>query len=132
MTRYAAAYAVTAIAFLGVDAIWLMLTANRLYRPNLSTHLAEQFKLAPAALFYLLYVAGILIFAVSPAFKSGHWSTAAIYGALFGFFAYATYDLTNQATLKDWPVIVTVVDMCWGTFVTGVAATCGYLATRNL
>lgn len=132
MKRYAAAYVVTAIVFLGIDAIWLTLSADRLYRPNLSKLLAAQFSLAPAALFYVLYVAGILVFAVTPAFKSTQWTTAALYGALFGLFAYATYDLTNQATLKDWPVIVTIADLCWGTILTAVAASCGYLATRSL
>lgn len=132
MKRYAAAYLVTAIVFLGIDAIWLTLSADRLYKPNLSKLLAVQFSLAPAALFYLLYIAGILVFAVTPAFRSGHWTTATLYGALFGLFAYATYDLTNQATLKDWPVIVTVADLCWGTALTAVAATCGYLAARSL
>ena len=132
MTRYAAAYGVTAIVFLAIDAVWLTLTADRLYKPNLSKLLAAQFSLAPAALFYVLYIAGILIFAVTPAFKSGQWTTAALYGALFGFFAYATYDLTNQATLKDWPVIVTIADLCWGTILTAVAASCGYLAARSL
>lgn len=132
MKRYAAAYIVTAIVFLGIDAIWLTLSADRLYKPNLSKLLAAQYNLTPAVLFYLLYVAGIVIFAVSPAFKSEHWTTATLYGALFGLFAYATYDLTNQATLKDWPVIVTVADLCWGTVLTAVAASCGYLATRSL
>ena len=132
MKRYAAAYLVTAIVFLGIDAIWLTLSADRLYKPNLSKLLAVQFSLAPAALFYLLYIAGILVFAVTPAFRSGHWTTATLYGALFGLFAYATYDLTNQATLKDWPVIVTVAELCWGTALTSVAATCGYLAARSL
>lgn len=132
MKRYAAAYLVTAIVFLGIDAIWLTLSADRLYKPNLSKLLAVQFSLAPAALFYLLYIAGILVFAVTPAFRSGHWTTATLYGALFGLFAYATYDLTNQATLKDWPMVVTVADLCWGTALTAVAATCGYLAARSL
>jgi uncharacterized membrane protein len=132
MKRYVAAYVVTAIVFLGIDAIWLTLSADRLYKPNLSKLLAAQFSLAPAALFYAFYVTGIVIFAVAPAFKSGHWTTATLYGALFGLFAYATYDLTNQATLKDWPVVVTIADLCWGTILTAVAATCGYLATRSL
>lgn len=132
MKRYLVAYAVTAIVLLGMDAVWLTLAASRLYKPNLAKLLAPQYSLPPAAIFYLLYVAGIVIFAVTPAFKSGHWMTATLYGALFGLFAYATYDLTNQATLKDWPVIVTIADLCWGTVLTAVAATCGYLVARNL
>jgi len=132
MKSYAVAYVVTFVAFFGLDAIWLTLAADRLYKPHLSTLLAPQFSVAPAALFYLLYAAGTLIFAVSPALKSGEWTTAAMYGALFGFFAYATYDLTNQATLANWPVVVTVADLCWGTVLTSIAASCGYLAARSL
>lgn len=131
MKQYALAYAVTMVTFLGIDALWLTMASERLYKPHLSRLLADQFSLAPAALFYLVYVAGILIFAVSPALKSGHWTTAAILGAAFGFCAYATYDLTNQATLRDWPVLITVVDLMWGTALTATAATVGYLATAS-
>jgi uncharacterized membrane protein len=131
MKQHALAYVVTMVAFLGIDALWLTLTAERLYKPHLSHLLADQYSLAPAALFYLIYVAGILIFAVSPAFRSGHWTTAALYGAAFGFCAYATYDLTNQATLKGWPTLITIVDLGWGTVLTATAATLGYLATAG-
>ena len=132
MKRCAAAYAITTIVFLGLDAIWLTVMADRLYKANLANLIAPQVSLVPAALFYAIYVFGMLIFAIMPAFKSGQWTTAALYGAALGFVAYATYDLTNQATLKDWPTIVTVADLCWGTALTAVAASCGYLASRNL
>lgn len=131
MKQYALAYVVTLVAFLGIDAAWLTLTSARLYKPQLSPLLADKFSLVPAVLFYVVYVAGILIFAVSPALKAGTWATAALYGAAFGFCAYATYDLTNQATLKDWPVLVTIADLCWGTLLTATAATIGYLASGN-
>ena len=127
MKTYILSYLATAFVFLGMDAIWLSTMGGALYRPLLGNMLLEKFSLAPAVIFYLLYVVGIVIFAVSPAFESGRWTTATLYGALFGFFAYATYDFTNQATLKDWSAIITVVDLCWGTVVTGVAATIGYL-----
>ena len=90
------------------------------------------FRPGPAILFYVLYVAGIVIFAIKPALVTGRWSSAAGKGALFGFFCYATYDLTNQATLKTWPVAVTIVDMGWGTFLTACVATAGYLAASRL
>ena len=83
-----------------------------------------------AGLFYGLYVVGIVIFGVMAGLRDDSWRSAAIYGALFGLFAYATYDLTNLATLKNWPMIVSVVDMAWGAFVTALAATGGYLAVR--
>ena len=129
MKIYILSYFATALVFLGMDAIWLGTMGGTLYRSLLGDMLLEKFSLAPAVVFYALYVVGILIFAVSPAFEAGRWTVAALYGALFGFFAYATYDLTNQATLKDWSAIVTIVDLCWGTVVTGVAATLGYLIT---
>lgn len=130
MKQYGIAYLATAIVFLGIDAVWLALTAERLYRPHLPRILVDQFNWAPAAVFYVLYSAAIVIFAVAPAFKADHWPTATLFGGLFGFFAYATYDLTNQATIKNWPVIVTIADLCWGTVLTAAAATCGYLFAR--
>lgn len=130
MKQYGVAFLATAIVFLGIDAVWLTLTADRLYKPHLSAILSDRFSLAPAALFYVCYCVGIVIFAVSPAFATGRWTTATIMGALFGFFAYATYDLTNQATIRNWPAVITMADLCWGTVLTAIAATCGYLATR--
>lgn len=132
MKRVAAAYFITTIVFLGLDAVWLTLTADRLYKAHLADLLAPQVSLVPAALFYAIYVFGILVFAIMPAFKSGQWTTAALCGAMLGFVAYATYDLTNQATLKGWPTVVTLADLCWGTALTAVAASCGYLASRNV
>jgi uncharacterized membrane protein len=92
----------------------------------------DRFELAPAAVFYAIYVVGIVVFAVAPALSSGRWTTAAGMGALLGLVAYATYDLTNQATLRDWPLSVTIADLCWGTFVTAVAASAGCAATQWL
>lgn len=132
MKTYILSYVATAIVFLGMDSIWLGTMGNALYRPLLGGLMLEKFSLAPAAAFYLLYVVGIVFFAVSPAFDSGRWTTALVHGALFGFFAYATYDLTNQATLKNWPMTITIVDLCWGTVVTGVAATFGYLIAKTV
>lgn len=130
MTRYAIAYAATMLVFLGIDAIWLSTMARRLYAPLLGDVLAPQVNIAPAVLFYLVYVAGVVIFAVAPAFGSGRWTTATLYGALFGFFAYATYDLTNHATIRGWPAVITVADLCWGTLLTAVSATAGFLIAR--
>jgi uncharacterized membrane protein len=86
----------------------------------------------PAALFYLIYVAGIIFFATTPAFSTGKWTTAALNGALYGFFAYATYDLTNQATIRGWPTIITIADIFWGSLLSSIAATVGFLLTRYL
>ena len=130
MKTYGIAYVATGLVFLAIDAIWLTVAAQRLYRPLMGEMLVDGFRLAPAVLFYLIYIAGIVVFAIVPALASDRWTTATSYGAFLGLFAYATYDLTNHATLKDWPVIVTIADLCWGTFLTAVAATAGFLITR--
>ncbi len=119
------AYPLTALVFLVLDALWLTTMADRLYRPALGRLMLERFDIAPAIAFYVLYVAGVVLFAVAPGLAHGRWSSALGLGALLGLFAYATYDLTNQATLRDWPWRVTLVDLCWGTFVTAAAAAAG-------
>ena len=130
MGAYVIAYVATALVFLGIDAVWLTLAAQRLYRPLMGDMLLDSFKIVPALLFYLIYIAGIVIFAISPAFASDRWTTATFHGALLGLVAYATYDLTNQATLRNWPVAVTIADLCWGMLLTGFAATIGFLIAR--
>ncbi|HMS19902.1 MAG TPA: DUF2177 family protein, partial [Sphingorhabdus sp.] len=87
------------------------------------------FRLGPAVAFYLLYILGMMIFAVGPALHNGKWQTALLWGALLGFFCYMTYDLTNYATLKVWSTKVTVLDIIWGTLLTGSASLCGWGAT---
>lgn len=129
---YFIAYGVTAVVFLAIDSVWLTTMANAFYRPMLGNLLADQPRLMVAVFFYLLYVVGIVYFAVVPALQAGHWSTALLNGAMLGLIAYATYDLTNQATLREWPFMVSVVDMAWGTFLTGLSATLGYLITAWL
>lgn len=115
-------YALTALLFLALDAVWLFTTYDRLYRPAIGHLLRDGFALAPAAAFYALYVLGIVVFAVQPGLLSRRSSTAAARGALFGLIAYATYDLTNQATLRDWPWHVTLIDLCWGAAASAVTA----------
>lgn len=125
-------YGAAALAFLGCDAVWLGLMGSRLYRPRLGPLMREDFALAPAIAFYAIYVLGILVFAIAPARADGAWTTALTRGGLLGLVAYATYDLTNQATLRGWPWAITVADLCWGTFVTGFAAMVGFVALRAL
>jgi len=117
------AYIATALVFLGFDAIWLTTMGDRFYRPIIGDIMLEKFSPMPAIVFYLLYVLGMVIFAVTQAL---------IYGALFGFFAYVTYDLSNQATLKRWTTLLSVTDIAWGTIVTGVSATLGCLIAASL
>ncbi len=131
MLKYFVAYGASATTFLIVDLLWLGLVAKGFYRNNIGALMADHFNIAAAVTFYLVYIVGIVIFAISPAFESGSWRPALIFGCLFGFFAYATYDMTNLATLRDWPVTMAVADMAWGTFLTGISATAGFFAAKT-
>ena len=130
--KYLVAYLAAAAAFFLIDMLWLGKIAKRYYREKLAPLLLERFNFRVAALFYAVYVIGVVFFAVAPALAAGGWETAAAYGALFGFFAYGTYDMTNLATLKRWPVSITVVDIAWGTLLTGTSAVIGYAAARAI
>ena len=125
---YLIAFAACAFAIAGLDVLWLSQTAKPLYYRAHGAVMADKPNMAAAATFYLLYVPGILIFAVRPALAASDWRLAALFGALFGFFCFATYDLTNLATVKIWSLWVSVIDMVWGAFLTGAAATAGALA----
>ena len=119
---YVKLYLATCVAFFAVDMIWLGLLAKGFYRKYLG-YLMRPRPLWPAAiLFYMVFVAGILIFCVIPARQHGTLARALLLGALFGFFTYATYDMTNLATIRDWPLKVTVVDIVWGSFLCAVTA----------
>jgi len=111
-----------------IDGLWLTLVGPKLYRPIIGEILADKVSLAPAIVFYLLYVAGIVVLAVGPTFRDGTWVKAAILGAVVGLVAYGTYDLTNQATLKVWSLRLTLADMVYGTVATSLAAIGGFRA----
>lgn len=129
---YALAYGAALVIFVAVDALWLGNVAPRLYRPILGDILLAKFSIAPAVVFYLLYPAGLVFFAVGPALKGGGLTTALLHGALFGLFTYATYDLTNQATLRNWSPLLTVVDIAWGTFLGAVSAAGAWWVTQRV
>jgi len=120
--QYLIAYVAAAVVFGGLDAVWLGWAGPKLYRPALGDLLATQFRLSPALVFYVLYLAGMVWFAVRPGLAQGV-GAAALNGAILGAMCYMTYDLTSQAVLARWPVHVTVIDVIWGTFATTVAAT---------
>ena len=132
MLHYAIAYCVTLVAFLFVDFFWLTRVARDFYAGQIGTLLLDQPRLGVAAGFYCLYVVGIVAFAVMPALKANAPGTALVLGALLGLIAYGTYDLTNYATLKDWPLLVVVVDMAWGAGLTSVSAIAGFYGSRFL
>ena len=130
--KYIIGYIATGISFAIIDSFWLRTMYTRLYQPEIGAVLMKGMRLGPAVAFYLLYILGMMIFAVGPAMASGKWQTALINGAMFGFFCYMTYDLTNFATLKVWSMKVTILDMIWGTFLTGSAAAAGYWVTTAI
>ena len=132
MITYVTAYAAAFVAFVAADMVWLGLMVNRVYRPALGDILIPGVNLPPAIIFYLLFPVGLLIFAVLPALKSESTAMALGYGALFGFFTYATYDLSNYATLRNWTVQVTAIDMAWGTVLGAIAALVAYLVTAKV
>jgi uncharacterized membrane protein len=128
--RMAVPYLATLIVFTLVDLIWLGVVAKSFYRRELRSLIADQVRLPPAALFYLLYPAGLVLFAVWPALQQADMLQAALLGGAFGFFAYATYDLTNWATLKDWTAKLTAVDLTWGTLLSAGTAAAAFMIVR--
>lgn len=130
MAQYAIAYLTTAAMFLLMDFVWLAKIATKFYFDRIGHLMMDKPNLGAAAVFYAVYVVGLLIFAVSPALRSGSLTTALIYGALFGFFTYATYDMTNYATLRNWPLEVVALDVAWGIIISAVSAASGYYLTR--
>ncbi len=120
-------YLVAFIIFLAIDAVWLGLIAPKFYKNQIGHLMSSSPNLIAALVFYLLFIVGLVYFAIMPAIDQGSIGKALLAGALFGFMTYATYDLTNLATLKDWPIIVTVVDLVWGTFLSTSIAVLTYL-----
>ena len=129
---HALAFVTILIIFSVIDTMWLGYMGDRVYRPLIGEVLAETFRLVPAIAFYTLYAAGLTIFAVLPGLKTGDWRTALMWGALFGLFAYGTYDLTNYATLKTWGLKITLMDMTWGVVVSGVSSAAACAAALRL
>ncbi len=128
MSNYLAAYAGTAFVLVVLDMLWLGVVAKPIYQQAIGHLMAAKPNVGVAVLFYLIYAAGVVIFAVSPQHPGSSWSATLMMGALFGFFAYATYDLTNLATLRDWPLRLSLIDMAWGTVVTMASAIGGKFA----
>lgn len=122
MPLYVIAYLIAFVVFAAIDATWLMTVGAKLYRDTLGDILTPDIRYGPALAFYLLYPIGLVIFAIQPALRSGLATTAIMYGALFGFFAYATYELTNFATLRNWTLSITVIDVAYGAAVSAIVS----------
>lgn len=127
---YLAGYLGALVPFVAVDALWLTLMGPLLYRPTLGAILLSEVRLGPAIAFYVIYPIGILVLAVLPALKSRSLAAAIGSGILLGAISYATYDLTNFATLRDWTLQITLIDIAYGAVASGLAAATGFLAAR--
>jgi uncharacterized membrane protein len=132
MLRYLTAYVCTTTILFVVDMIWINGLAHDLYQDGLGPILAAHPNIPAAVLFYVLFAIGLVIFAVGPALEKGSWRTAALWGAAFGFFTYMTYDLTNLATLQQFPLPLAIIDMAWGTFLCALAAGGGFVIARGI
>ncbi len=128
--KYLTAYGAVFVILVALDFVWLGYIARDFYRNSLGALVLEQPRLIPAAIFYLLYPVGMMVFAVSGEITDGTWQRAAFFGGLFGFFSYLTYDFSNHATLKDFPLQLALVDVAWGTVVSATAAVCGYFSAK--
>jgi uncharacterized membrane protein len=129
-TQYVLTYLVSVVIFFAIDMTWLGFIARDFYKKHLG-HLLGDVVWPVAILFYLTFLVGLLIFAIGPALKAESLSYALMWGALFGFFTYMTYDLTNWSTLKDWSATVSIVDILWGTFLSASVASLTYLVASN-
>jgi uncharacterized membrane protein len=117
--------------FFIVDMIWIGVLAKGFYQSQLGDLLTKNINWTAAIAFYLLFLAGLVIFSVAPALEKNSFSTALVYGALFGFFTYITYDLTNLATIKNWPLTLTMVDIVWGTFLASTVASITFMLAKQ-
>ncbi|MDD3712838.1 MAG: DUF2177 family protein [Candidatus Izemoplasmatales bacterium] len=119
-------YLIAFVVFLAIDALWLGLVAPKFYKAQIGHLMAERPNFIAAGIFYLIFIVGVVYF-IKPNIEAGELGKAVLGGAIFGFMAYATYDLTNLATLKNWPITVTIVDLIWGTFLSSTITLLTYL-----
>ena len=125
-------YAIALPVFLAIDMFWLGLVAKNFYRSQIGYLMKTDVNWTAAIAFYLLFISGLVVFVIMPAIESGSWVKAILLGALFGLIAYATYDLTNLATIKDWPLLVTVVDLIWGAVLSASVSVVTYLIASKI
>ena len=125
-------YAIALPVFFAIDMAWLGLIAKNLYAKQIGGLLKENVNWIAAIIFYLIFIAGLVLFVILPAVEKGSWSHAMLYGALFGFVCYATYDLTNLAVAKDWPIFITIVDLIWRAVLATSVSTITYYIAKKL
>lgn len=125
-------YAIALPVFFALDMIWLGLVATNFYRGQIGSLMKSDINWVAAIVFYLLFIVGLVFFVITPAIEKGSWMHALLVGAFFGFITYATYDLTNLATLKNWPLLVTVVDLAWGAVLAASVSTATYFIASKI
>lgn len=125
-------YAIALPVFFVIDMIWLGLVATNFYRGQIGSLMKTDINWTAAIIFYLLFIVGLVFFVITPAVEKGSWTYALLVGAFFGFITYATYDLTNLATLKDWPLLVTIVDLVWGAVLAASVSTVTYFIAHKI
>jgi len=125
-------FAIALPVFFAIDMIWLGLVAKDFYRTQIGTLMKSDINWAAAVAFYLIFIVGLVVFVISPAIEKGSWTHALLFGALFGLVCYATYDLTNLAVAKDWPLLVTIVDLAWGAVLAASVSTATYFIASKI
>ena len=129
-SKFILSYLLTTVVFFIIDMAWLGFIAKGIYARYLGGFLSDQINWTAAIVFYLLFIVGIFLFVIFPALEKQSWQHALLYGALFGFFTYATYDLTNLATLKGWPLNIVFIDIVWGMVLSGSVSVSGYFISN--
>jgi len=125
-------YAIALPVFFVIDMLWLGLVATNFYRNQIGYLMRDDLNWVAALLFYFLFIVGLVVFVIAPAFEKKSWMDALLFGALFGLVTYATYDLSNLATIKNWPLLVTIVDLIWGATLAASVSTATYFIARKL
>lgn len=129
---YIKLYLITLPVFFAIDMFWLGVVAKNFYKQQIGFLMTPNVNWVAAIVFYLIFIAGLVLFVISPALEKASLMHAVLFGALFGFVSYATYDLTNLATLKDWPLMITLVDLAWGAVLSGSVSTVAYLIASRI
>lgn len=125
-------YAIALSVFFAIDMVWLGLVAKNFYREQIGKLMKPDINWGAAIIFYLIFIGGLVVFVIAPAMEKGSWKHALLLGALFGLVCYATYDLTNLALAKDWPLLVTIVDLAWGAVLSASVSIATYLIATKI
>ena len=125
-------YGIALCIFFAIDMFWLGFIAKNFYSKQIGFLMKEDINWMAAIIFYLIFIVGLVLFVIEPSIEKQSWKNALLMGALFGFISYATYDLTNLATLKNWPLLVTIVDLVWGAFIAAAVSTLTFFVANKL